>query len=67
MKMQKSTLPKFEISIFKEFGLTKNEKWGLQNLKFDFNFEFLGQEIGFENLKIVFSDSFRISIWGLEN
>ena len=81
MKMQNSTLPKFEISIFqrlgfgkmrnrdiktkiwtsKELGVPKNEKSGPQNLKFDFDFEFSGQEIGFGNLKIVFPNSSRIS------
>ena len=58
---------KTKILIFKEFGFPKNEKSGLQNLKFDFVFEFLGQEIGSEILKIVFSNSFRISIWDPKN
>ena len=55
---------KTKILIFKEFGFPKNKKSGPQILKFDFGF--LGQEIGFENLKIVFSNSFRISIWDLK-
>ena len=80
--MQKSTLPKFEISIleqlgfgkmrnrdtktkiltFKEFGFAKCKKSTPQNLKLDFDLEFLGQEIDFENFKIDFSNSSRISI-----
>ena len=95
MKIQKSTLPKFEISIFekfgfgkmrnrdikiwnsipilkfwamkikflifKQFGFPQNKKSGPQNLKFDFDFEFLGSEFDFENLKIGFSNPSRIS------
>ena len=57
---------KTKILIFKEFGFPKNKKSGPQNLKFDLDFEILGQEIDFENLKIVFSNSFRISIWDLK-
>ena len=37
-----------KILIFKEFRFPKNKKSGPQNLKFDFDFEFFGQEIGFE-------------------
>ena len=54
---------KTKILTFKEFGFPKNEKSEPQNLKFDFDFQILGQEIDFENLKIIFSNSFRISIW----
>ena len=57
---------KTKILIFEEFGFPKNEKSAPQNLKFDFDFQFLGQEIDFENLKITFSNSFRISIWDLK-
>ena len=42
MKMQNSTQPKFEISIFQKIGFSKNEKSAPQNLKFNFDFEFLG-------------------------
>ena len=53
---------KTEISIFKEFGFAKSKKSAPQNLKFDFDFEFFGQKFGFENFKIDFFNSFRISI-----
>ena len=43
-------------------SIPKTQKSAPQNLKFDFDLEFLGQEIDFENLKIIFSNSFRISI-----
>ena len=36
----------------KEFGFAKMEN-ASQNLQFDFELEFLGQEIDFENLKII--------------
>ena len=41
MKMQKSTLPKFEISIFEKFGFEKMRNLHLKfpNLKFDFEFQ----------------------------
>ena len=48
MKMQKSTLPNFGISVSEKFGFAKNEKSASQNLKFDFDFEFWGCKI--ENL-----------------
>ena len=47
-------------------SIPKTPKSAPQNLKFDFDLEFLGQEIDFENLKIIFSNSFRISIWDLK-
>ena len=43
-------------------SIPKTQKSAPQNLKFDFDLEFLGQEIDFENLKIIFFNSFRISI-----
>ena len=58
---------KFEISIL-NFGdrnskfIPKIQKSAPQNLKFDFDFEFLGRKFDFENFKIDFSNSFRISI-----
>ena len=39
MKMQNSTLPKFQISIFEKFGFGKMKNL---HLKFDFDFEFWG-------------------------
>ena len=36
VKIQNSTRPKFEISIFEKYGFGKNEKWGRQNRNFDF-------------------------------
>ena len=82
MTLQKSTLPKFEISffekfgfgkmrnrdiktkiqIFTEFGFPNNKKSGPQILKLGFDFEFWDQKFDFENLKVVFSNCFRISI-----
>jgi len=40
MKIQKSILPKFEISNFGKIGLREIAKSGHKNLKFDFDFEF---------------------------
>ena len=49
-------------------SIPKIEKSAPQNLKFDFDFEFLGRKFDFENFKIDFSiiNSFRISIWDLK-
>ena len=52
---------KTKILTFKECGFPKSKKSGPQNLKFDFDFEFLGHEFDFENLKIGFPNSSRIS------
>ena len=82
MKIQNSTVPKFEISIvkklgfgkmrnrdnktkiltFKEFGFAKSKKSAPQNPKLDYDFYFLGPKFNFENFKIGFSNSSRISI-----
>ena len=62
MKMQKSILPKFEISILGKFGFQKNTKsaphnfkkntkLASQNLKLDCDFEFSIQKSIFENSK----------------
>ena len=82
MKIQNSTLPKFEILIFqkfgfgkmrnwdtktkiltfKEFGFAKSKKSSPQNQKLDYDFDFLDPNFNFENFKIDFSNSSRISI-----
>ena len=62
LKMQKPTLPKFEISILENSGFGKMRNRDSKTLKFDFDFEFLSQKFDFENFKIVLSNSYRISI-----
>ena len=84
VKIQNSTLPKFEISIFeklgqfgkmrnrdtktkistfKEFGFAQSKTSAPQNPKSaDYDFDFLGPKFNFENFKIDFSYSSRISI-----
>ena len=63
MKMQKSILPKFEISIFEKMvsgkyeiftsQLRKNAKSAPQNLKLDCDLEFSSQKSIFENPKSI--------------
>ena len=53
---------KTKILTFKEFGFAKSKKSAPQNLKFDFDFQFFGQKFDFENFKIDFSNSSRISL-----
>ena len=53
VEMQTPTVPNFEISIFGKFGFPKNNKSAPQNMKFDFDFEFLGQKFDFESPKSV--------------
>ena len=76
MKMQNSTLPKFENSIFEKivFGemkildtkTLKNAKSAPQNLKFDWDFGIWDPEIHFQKSKIDFSNSSRILIRDLK-
>ena len=74
MKMQNSTLPKFKILFFSNFGFPKNTKSAYQNLEkhkigtskskienLDYDFDFLSPKFNFENVKIGFSNSSRIS------
>ena len=42
-------------------SISKTQKSAPQNLKFDFDFEFLGRKFDFENFKINFSNFSRIS------
>ena len=57
MKMQKSTLPKFEISIFKELGFEKSEKSIHENQNFKFGFP-KNEKSGPQNLKFDFDFEF---------
>ena len=53
---------KTKILTFKEFGFAKSKKSAPKNQKLDYDFDFLSRKFNFENFKIDFSNSSRISI-----
>ena len=69
MKMQTTTRPQFEICIliFENFGFEKIQNLHLKTWNsISILNNFLVHQIDFENLKIVCSNSLRISIWDLK-